>query len=324
MELFMKKKTMHIIIIANILIIGLSFGLFFSGTDFSEEQKEQRNKIGACYMTMNNTYFQLLNNEISAAVEEKGDILITRDPAMNQERQNEQIEELIEEGVKAIFLTPVDWKAIKPALEKAKKHHVIIIVVDSQVYDEELVDCTVVSDNYDAGVQIANYLMSKTTSAKIVLLEQENAKSCIDRIQGFTDTIAANKEYAIVDRSSTDGQVEKARTAMKQIIDSNSAFDTVFAVNSGSAMGTMVALQESGLDEGINVCSIDGSPEEKKMIQKNKMMATMAQFPETIGSKAAEVMYDLLAGKDREKEMLIPEKLIAKFNIAGYDVDKWQ
>lgn len=47
--------------------------------------------------------------------------MITLDPALDQEKQNEQIEYLIEQGADVIILNPVDWKGVKKGLEVAKK-----------------------------------------------------------------------------------------------------------------------------------------------------------------------------------------------------------
>lgn len=53
-------------------------------------------------------------------------------------------------------MNPIDSQKIKPALQAAKKANIPVIVVDAPVLDKELVNCTIVSDNYDAGVQCAN------------------------------------------------------------------------------------------------------------------------------------------------------------------------
>ena len=85
-------------------------------------------------------------------MESNGDILITRDPALDAERQTQQIYDLIEEGVEAIFIAPVDFEKIIPAIEYGREKGIRIILVDTEIYDESLADCTVVSDNYHAGV----------------------------------------------------------------------------------------------------------------------------------------------------------------------------
>ena len=47
--------------------------------------------------------------------------MITLDPALDQEKQNEQIEYLIEQGADVIILNPVDWKGVKKVLRQRKR-----------------------------------------------------------------------------------------------------------------------------------------------------------------------------------------------------------
>ena len=61
-------------------------------------------------MTMNNPFFEVINNEIKKAVEANGDVLITLDPILDVDKQNEQILDLIDQRVDAIFVNPIDAK----------------------------------------------------------------------------------------------------------------------------------------------------------------------------------------------------------------------
>ena len=49
--------------------------LYWSPTDLSARQTEDQRVFGATYMTMNNPYFQVLDTQIRAHVELRGDIL---------------------------------------------------------------------------------------------------------------------------------------------------------------------------------------------------------------------------------------------------------
>ena len=45
-------------------------------------------------------------------------------------------------------------------------------------------------------------MMSKRDHAKIILLEHATAKSAVERIQGFLDTIASNANYQVINRAA--------------------------------------------------------------------------------------------------------------------------
>ena len=180
------------------LLGAVVFILFFWQEDISADRTGDQLVFGATYMTMNNPYYQVLDAQLRAEIETRGDVLLTRDAAMDQGRQNREIRDLIDAGAKAIFLTPVEWDTVKPGLETAAGAGVPVIVVDAPVLDTELVTCSVLSDNYQAGVLCAKHLLSVREGAKIILLEHITAVSGVQRIQGFLDTIEGHEGFEVL------------------------------------------------------------------------------------------------------------------------------
>lgn len=72
-------------------------------------------------MTMNNEFYKIVSEEINAKVESEGDQLILRDPALNAERQIEQIEEMLDKGIDVLVVTPVDWQSLILCAETCKR-----------------------------------------------------------------------------------------------------------------------------------------------------------------------------------------------------------
>lgn len=311
-------------IYAVLLIISLVVLLIVGCEEEAVEPAKSNYKFGATYMTLNNPFFVALNNGIKDVVEANGDTLIALDPALDSNKQVSQIEDLISLGVDAVFVNPADWKGIRPALEKAQEAGIPIINVDSPVYDVELVASIVASDNYNAGVICAKDMMSKLDFAKIVILEHPTAKSSIDRTQGFIDTIEGMDQYEIVAQQSSEGQLEQAMPVMENIIQVKPEIDVVMALNDPTAMGALAALQAAGREEGVLIYGVDGAPEAKQMIQDGKMTATAAQSPITIGTTAAQVAYELLAGKEVEEEIFVDIILIDENNVIDYGTTDWQ
>ena len=264
------RRTLIAIILIFMFFIG-TIGIFIyidSDGIYSADGVENQRRIGATYMTMNNTYFKVINQEIRYIVEEQGDVLITRDPALNLDKQIEEIYDFIDMKVDAIFINTVDWIGIKPALEDAKKAGIIIIAIDTDVYDENLIDCTILSDNYNAGVECAKDLMKNSEEANIILLEHTIAKSAIDRIKGFEDTIKNNNNYKIVARSNCDGQLETAMPVVENLLAKAPDANVIMALNDPSALGAIMALEQKNI-KNIKVYGIDGSPDGKRMIEDN-------------------------------------------------------
>ena len=294
----------------------------FIQTDYSLRQNEHRRKLGAVYMTLNNPFYEVIDEEIRTVVENHGDVLISRDPALSVERQVEEIRELIASGVELIFINPVDWTKVEPALELAHAAKIPVIAIDTNVEDDSLVACTVVSDNYTAGVQCAEHLLKNSSGGKIALLKHSQARSSIDRIQGFRDKISANKNFQIVTESECLGQLEVAMPAMEKMIRAHPEINIVMALNDPAAMGALAALQNINRRD-VKVYGVDGVPETKEMIFSRRMTATAGQSPRQIGRLAADQAYKILAGESVEKIIKLPTKLLSAENISAADLESW-
>lgn len=291
---------------------------------YEKRHHDQKKVFGATYMTMNNEFYKVVNNQIRTEVEKNGDQLITLDPALDPDKQNEQITQLVDQKVDAIFLNPVDWKGVTPGLKKAKNAGIPVIVIDTEVYRDDLVTMTIVSDNYKAGVLCAKEMMKNKKHANIVLLTHYAAKSGVDRIKGFVDTIKSNKNYKILATADTQGQIERSLPKVQKMINKYHNIDVIMALNDPAAMGGLAALDSKGEREGVLVYGIDGSPEGKKLIREGMMTGSAAQSPKQMANTAISSAYAVLQGKKVPKKKTISVYMITKKNIEKTDISRWQ
>lgn len=327
-ESFKRRKIIYVIFIALVLFLALLlFGLGKGNAKKSNEKSmssETPRKFGATYMTMNNPYFQDMNAQIEEIVEANGDILIYRDPAQDQKKQNEQIMDMLEEGITALFLNPVNWETVRPALIACKEADVPVFVIDTLVYDDKYVAFSIVSDNYDAGVQCAKDMMKKKYAAKILILDSPGTKSIEDRVQGFVDTIEERDSYEIVKREHGMGELEVSMDVTQEVLRDGVEFDVVLGGNDPTALGALAALQMNQMQEGILIYGIDGSPDGKIMIKEGYMEGSSAQRPIIIANQALEMAYAYLNGEAVEKLVIVPVTMITRANVDEFDLAGWQ
>lgn len=317
MKRFYKNITYIIIFFMVLIIFTVTYNIYTAPV-------AKHKVFGVSYMTMNNPFYKIINNEILKVVEKNNDTLITLDPELDVDKQNEQIYKFIDQKVDGIFINPIDFEQIEPALQAAKRANIPVIIIDAPVSDESLVNCTIVSDNYDAGVQCAKDMMERLDSANIVLLKHTTAKSAKERIEGFLSVIDNNEKYKVINEAECDGQLEIAMPKMQEIIAETPDIDVVMALNDPSALGALAALEKNNKND-VMVYGIDGTPEIKALIGRNQMIVgTVAQSPIKMGQIAVENMYNILNGKKIEKNIIIPISLINKENLFKYDEDRWQ
>lgn len=281
--------------------------------------------FGATYMTRNNPFFDVLHEALNEVVEGNGDILISRDPQQDQQKQNAQILEMIDEGIEVLFLNPVDWEEVKPALEACDRAGIPVFNIDTTVKNTEYVVSVIETDNYQAGVVCAEDMMERVPSARILILDNPIQMSITNRVQGFLDTIEGHDEYEVVHEEAAAGELEvAARVTTDALINQNITFDVVLGGNDPSALGALAALQQNHCEEGVLIYGIDGSPDFKALLETGYVTGTSLQSPKGIGQKAAEAAYRYLQGEEVDPYISIPSLLITKDNLSEYTINGWQ
>ena len=307
-----------------VLLLCILLFFFFRHPDLSLDQKEGSRRIGASYMTMNNEFFKIINEQIRDRVEAEGDMMYLRDPALSVERQREQIGQLLDMGITALILNPVDPDGLDEVLKRARDQGVYVIVVDSAVGNDDLIQCTITSDNYNAGSLDARYMLKTQEGGEIVVMTHGRAESGKQRVRGFLDTISGNSAFRVQGMLECEGQFEIALPEMRKYIGKGNKFDTVFCLNDPAAEGVVAALQEKDLAGRVNVYGVDASPDAKALINAGQMKASAVQFPTKLGETAADVLYRMLAGETVDKTIIVPVDIVTQDNIGEYDSERWQ
>lgn len=290
-----------------------------------EEEEIVSYKFGFSCISMENPYYETLEASIREAIEESGSTLISRDPKGDFTAQIQQIRDMIADGIQAIFLCPVDWEKIAPALTELKEADIEIINLDTQVQDREEVDAYVGSDNINAGVICGEKLIEAAPDGgQVVILECTTQNSIIDRINGFEETIAG-KGFEVVERSETGGKKDEAKTQMARILKEQDHITAVMCGNDQIALGALEAIEEAGRSE-MMIYSVDGSPKLKQELAKDGSLVVgiAAQSPINIGKSAVTVALQIMNGERYEKETLEEVLFIDRSNVGMYGVDGWQ
>jgi len=324
----MEKKTpkKHQSLFVIIYIITLTLLIAITILLFNSYKNSKKHfTFGTTYMTMDNQYFIALNSRMEEIIDANGDTLITRDPAQSQLKQNQQIIDMLDMGVDLLFINPVDWSAITPALMVCRDRGVPIINVDTNVFAKQFVETIILSDNYGAGIQIANDIMKKRVDPRIVIMNHEGIYSTSQRIKGLLDTFEENGyPYSIVHRITSSSTLNDSMMSMQKFLSEDLDFDIVVGGNDPTALGALAAIQKAKLNNDILIYGIDGSPDAKSMIAKGFMEGTSAQFPLKMAEQAVELAYKVLDKVEIESLIYVPVELITIDNIDKFDITGWQ
>lgn len=273
-------------------------------------------KIGVSVPDLTNVFFIQIKNAMEAALNE-GDELIIQDAGADQNKQMNDVEDMLNQGCDVIAIAAVNSEGVRATLEACNDAGVPVIAFNTAVKNPELVKTTIVSDNYAAGQLCAQALAEALNGeGKVVEITYSTTEVCYDRQKGFEDEIANYPDIEIIQTQDVEAaRADASQPVMVDMINANAQIDGVFTINDPTARGAIAALKEAGLIDSVKVVAIDGSDEGKEFIRAGEMVASAAQDPESIGTNCVEVAYKVLAGEEVESSVVIPMSIITAENV---------
>ncbi len=243
---------------------------------------------------------------------------VVTDAQFDSARQLDQISDLLQQGIKALILIPIDANSVRTGIDEAVAHGVPVFVIDTPAKSDK-VTCTITANNYSAGEIAGKALMKGIgNKGKIVTITTTGSEAVNQRVAGLKDQIGPDVQVVmeeIVQNATTD----EALTIMENILQSVPDVKGVFTTGDIFAIGICAALQANGYTPGeVMVTSVDGTNNAKELIRSGYLLATAAQPAKQMGIDIAKAAFDHLNGKKVEKEIFLPCTEVSKGNVEAY------
>ncbi len=282
--------------------------LFISCSDSGPESK---GKIGVSCMDLTNPFFKLIANVMAEEAAKHGYEVVALDGANEPGRQNAQLGDFAAQRFDAVFLNPVDSRAVGEGVKKLHDAGVPVFTFDIQIEDpeaKELVVHHIGSDNYQGG-QLAAESMIKVTgdNGKIAILGLPEVSSCILRVQGFKDRLQEKgSKLEIVTELSGGGNRNDGFAVTNDILQAHPDIAGIFAINDPSGLGAHAAVTKANRADDIHIVAFDASPAGKQGVFEKKLVDTPQQFPRKMAVGTVEAFIKHLEGVELEKRVFIP------------------
>ncbi|WP_159442016.1 sugar ABC transporter substrate-binding protein [Clostridium sp. Marseille-P2415] len=281
------------------------------------EESKKPIKIGVSAPDLTNVFFIQIKDAMQAALTGPEDELIIQDAGGDQNKQMNDVADMINQGVDVICISAINSEGVRATLEACKEADIPVIAFNTAVKNPELVQCTVVSDNKEAGKLCAQALAeSLGGKGKVVEITYSTTEVCYDRQLGFEEELKNYPDIEIIQTKDVEKpKSDYSQPIMVDFINANPVIDGVFTINDPTARGAIAALKEAGRLEAAKVVSVDGSDEGKGFIRSGEMVASAAQDPAGIGTTCIETAYRLLTGQTIEEKVVVPMSIITKENV---------
>ncbi len=275
--------------------------------------------IALVVKTQNNPFFVDMENGAKEAAAKLGVNLVVQaaEREVDVEKQMQIIENLIQRRVNAICVSPSGSKEIVPAIVKANKAGVPVLIIDSGVDEETLkwaggyIATFIGSDNFEGGKLAGEYIIKKLSGkGKVAILEGIPGHETADaRRDGFQKAIDKAMGIEIAVSQVANSERDKGFNVFQNILQSHPEVQALFATNDMMALGAVEAIAAADRTNDIIVVGFDAVDDARQAIQKGQMHGSIAQFPAEMGRLAVENAVRLINGEN------IPDYIPVKIEL---------
>lgn len=244
------------------------------------------------------------------------DVVVT-DANLDPNKQISDVESLVQQGIDALIIWPLDPKGIQAALDKARAANIPIIVQDTP--DAGNVASNFQVNNYESA-QAAAALVAKTVGAasQVAIIQGLPVVGVLAaRNQGFAEGAKAAGLTVVAEQVNEKDSADGARP----IVDAwktkfGADLKGILAYNDPSALGAASAV---GGDFAPVVVGINGDAEGVAAVKDGRLLATWDFSPVELGNGLAWGAHQVLTGQALPKQVDVEMKMIDKTNA-----DSWK
>ncbi len=284
------------------------------------ETEQSIGVVGVSMLSLQNEYVVNLKDVLVENAKKRNIKLIVTDAQRSADRQVQQVESFISQGVDAIILNPCEVEASSPAIAKAKAAKIPIININSETRLEP--DAFVGSRDEEAG-EIAMEHIAKLInhSGNVVIIEGYMGQAAqIKRAAGAKKVLLKYPNMKVIADQTAEWDRAKGMTLMENWIQSyGDKIDAVFAHNDEMGMGALQALEQAGMKSKVVVVSIDAIADALQAVRDGRLDGTIFQDAKGQGEGAIEIAYKIIKKeKLNGDKVFLPFHLVTKENISEF------
>ncbi|GAB2577783.1 hybrid sensor histidine kinase/response regulator transcription factor [Spirosoma areae] len=264
--------------------------------------------------TWRKTMRENMNRELSFNPEIE---FIVKEAGGQSEKQAGQIQELINQRVDLLIVSPNAALPITPIAEKVYQQGIPVIVVDRRTASDQYT-AYVGADNVEVGRTAGTYASALLhgTGNVVEIGESPGSSADIDRHRGFMEAINPHPGIRVVSKLEGDWDKRSFAGKLTQLLAAQPAVDLIFAQNDRTALKAYAVCQKLGLAKRVKIIGVDGLPGKNEgidLVERGILSATVL-YP-TGGKEAIRTAVAILQKQPFKRENRLPITLIDSTNV---------
>ncbi|MFV0381717.1 MAG: substrate-binding domain-containing protein [Breznakia sp.] len=223
---------------------------------------------------------------------------------VNVSEQVQSIEELINQGIDALAIMPINHEQVRDKLNDIKRKYNIPIIAFNTNIISAGIECFVGMDNYQSGIVAADILaLLMRNKGKVLAITGHFGNSATsDRIEGFT--CAMEKNYPEIDIVSTQSSLDKASEVKRIIAETrilHPDLEGIFLASAGQA-GVRQSIGKAKKRPYIIVYDVTRNNIER--IKNNDFDFIIDQDSENQSYTAIKLLFEILCGNTQKEKII--------------------
>lgn len=262
-------------------------------------------RLAVIPMGTTHEFWKAIHAGAQTAADELGVEIIWKGPLKEDDR-NEQIqivETMIDAGVDAIVLTPMDDRALIAPVAEAKALGIPTIIFNSALRGNDYV-AYISTDNRKGGVLAGEFIgkLMKGKGKLILIRVIESVEGSRQREEGFLETVRTNFPGITIlsDNQYAGITTETAYQTTENLLARFHDVEAIFTPNESSTFGCLRALQDHGLAGKVIHVGFDSSKKLIEALEKGELAGLVLQDPIRMGYESVRTAVDHLRGEPYE------------------------
>ncbi len=288
------------------------------------EQLSGEGKVIACLCpAISIDYYKQVFYGVIQAAEEKGYEVQIVTGMTSIDDQVATIEDLVEAGIDAIVISPMDSYGIASALDLCKERGVVFISNDEAYGTDTLPDCRIINANYEVGVACAEaFVESLNYEGNVICLRASTGVAVYDeKVEAWESVFAQYDGINVLQIQEAGQDQATAQQTMADLLQQHPDVDGVIAFNEVQLQGAIIALEEAGYELGTDVklASNNYSTEISSYIESGACSSAIYSWGIMFGMWSVDMIDRVLNGEAIPNYIVQPYSVVDQSNIAEFD-----
>lgn len=320
----MKKRILSVLLcvsLAAVMVMGCT-----SEKKASEDGKDDAAKSegsGKVFMTVSNQQNEFMVGMAESFMEvgeAAGYDVQLMDADLDATKQVSQIETAISEGAEAILIEPCSVDGLTSGLEAAHEAGIPLFIIHNNVSATDLITSLIHVDVQQGGeLKMEQVVKDIGGKGDIAIMTGTLGQDTTNQIcGGYDKVLEQNPDVNVVFEGAGNWGATDAALLAENWLASGKNIDAIVCNNDGMALGVLPVLETAGKTGEILLYGLDATSEGLKAVKEGKMAATIYVDAHAEIEKAFEMLEDVKAGKEVDKEYIVPAVLVTKDNVDEY------